>query len=78
MKKFVTFAVVAGSALALSACDAETAEAPAEPMATETMAPATEGEVDPAAAAAEGIDETSNPIRPAQTVDDSEMAPSAE
>lgn len=78
MKKIVTVAMVTGSALALSACDPNPAETPAEPMASDAMAPATPDAVDPAEAAAEGIDETSNPIRPAQAVDGNEMTPSAE
>jgi PBP1b-binding outer membrane lipoprotein LpoB len=77
MKKIVTFAAVAVGALALTACGSKTEEAPAEPAETEMMAPA-EAPVDPAAAAAEGVDPTSNPIRPAQSVDSAEMAPVAE
>lgn len=69
MKKFVTFAAAAGTALALSACDPKTQEAPA---------PAAEAEVDPAAAAAEGVDETSNPIRPAEAAGGDDAAPVAE
>ena len=72
MKKLVTFAVVAGAALALSACGGKTEEAPAaEPTAEEMMAPAetpmaeaTDAMVDEAAAAAEGQDPTGNPIGP--------------
>lgn len=69
MKKIVTFAAAAGIALTLSACDPKAQEAPA---------PAAEAEVDPAAAAAEGVEETGNPIRPAEAVDGGEAAPAAE
>jgi hypothetical protein len=65
MKKFSTFAVVAGAALALTACGpekaAEAPEAPAAPEAGATAEPMAE-EVDEAAAAAEGLDPTGNPI----------------
>ncbi len=64
MKKFTTFAVLAGSAIALAACSGETAKAPEAP-ATAEAAPAEEAPVDEAAAAAEGLDPTGNPIRPA-------------
>lgn len=69
MNKIVTFAVVAGGALALAACGAKKEEAPADPVEAEMMMP--EGET-PAAtdaaaeaeAAAEGVDPTGNPIGP--------------
>jgi hypothetical protein len=68
MKKLVTFAVVAGAALALSACGGKTEEAPvAEPTAEEMMAPAETPmaeATDEAAMAAEGQDPTGNPIGP--------------
>lgn len=70
MKKIMTFAVVAGAALALSACGGKTEEAPAaEPTAEEMMMPdATETPAaeatDEAAAAAEGQEGTGNPIGP--------------
>lgn len=69
MKKIVTFAVVAGAALALSACGGKTEEAPAaEPTAEEMMMPAEETPAaeatDEAAAAAEGQEPTGNPIGP--------------
>lgn len=63
MKTIVTFAVAAGSALALAACGGKTSEAPAaEPTAAEPemMAPA----ATPAAIAEEEIDPTGNPIGP--------------
>jgi hypothetical protein len=63
MTKIVTVAVLAGAALALSACGAQKEEAPAEPAETEMMAP--EGEATDAEAAAEGLDPTGNPIGPA-------------
>lgn len=69
MKKIMTVAVVAGAALALSACGGKTEEAPAaEPTAEEMMMPAEETPVadatDEAAAAAEGQEGTGNPIGP--------------
>lgn len=72
MKKIVTFAVVAGAALALSACGKKAEEAPvAAPTAEEMMAPAetpmaegTDAMTDEAAMAAEGQDGTANPIGP--------------
>lgn len=66
MKKIVTFAVLASGALALAACGAKTEETPAEPAETEMMAPAEEtpAAIDEAAAAAEDIDPTGNPIGP--------------
>jgi ABC-type glycerol-3-phosphate transport system substrate-binding protein len=68
MKKIMTFAVVAGAALALSACGGKTEEAPAaEPTAEEMMMPeATPAAdaTDDAAAAAEGQEGTGNPIGP--------------
>lgn len=80
MKKIVTFAMVAGGALALAACGGKTEEAPvaeatAEP---EMMAPAAEA-TDEAAAAAEGLDPTGNPIGPAADAPAAgEEAPAAE
>lgn len=71
MKKIVTFAAVAGSALLLAACGGKTEEAPAaEPVAEETvdaMAPAEETPAaeTPAVAAEEDVDPTNNPIPPA-------------
>lgn len=81
MKKFSTFAVLAGSALAVAACSGETAKAPEEPVATEAAAteemPAEA--TDEAAAAAEGLDPTGNPIRPAtQATEADAMAAEAE
>lgn len=66
MKRIITFAVVAGSALALTACGAKKEEAAAEPVETEMMAPdeATAEATDEAAAAADGLDPTGNPIGP--------------
>ncbi len=66
MKKIMTFAVLAGGALALAACSGETAKAPKEPAATEEAAPTEEtpAPVDEAAAAAEDLDPTGNPIGP--------------
>ena len=58
MKKMMTATMVASAALALAACEAPEAEAPAEPAVTEEMAP----ETDPADAAADDLDPTSNPI----------------
>lgn len=69
MRKVITFAAAAGIALALSACDPKAQEAPA---------PAAEAEVDPAAVAGKGVEETSNPIRPAEAADSGEAAPAAE
>lgn len=76
MKKIMTFAIVAGSALALAACSGETAkapeEAPVEEAAVEApaeeMAPAGEA-VDEAEAAAAGLDPTGNPIGPAEVAE---------
>ena len=67
MKKIMTFAVLAGSVAALAACSGETAKAPEEPAATEAAAPAeaAPAATDEAAAAAEGLDPTGNPINPA-------------
>jgi ABC-type glycerol-3-phosphate transport system substrate-binding protein len=71
MKKILTFAMVAGGALVLSACGGKTEEAPAaEPTADEMMAPAeTPAAEEPVAtdtpAATEEVDPTSNPIPPA-------------
>ncbi len=69
MKKIVTFAALASGALALAACGAKKEEAPADPVEAEMMMP--EGETpaaaDEAAAAAEDIDPTSNPIGPGKT-----------
>ena len=63
MKKMITAAMVAGAALALTACGGQEAEAPAEPAATEEAAPEEMApEADPADAAAEGLDPTGNPI----------------
>jgi hypothetical protein len=66
MKKIVTFAALASGALALAACGAKKEEAPADPVEAEMMMP--EGEtpapVDEAAAAAEDVDPTGNPIGP--------------
>lgn len=74
MTKIVTVAVLAGAALALSACGANKEEAPAEPVETEMMAP--EGEAE---AAAEGLDPTNNPIGPAPAeAAGAEAAPAAE
>lgn len=63
MKKIVTFAMVAGCALALTACGKkEEAPAPeATPTAEEMMAPAATD----TPAAEETLDPTGNPIRPA-------------
>lgn len=74
MKKIMTFAVLAGGALALAACSGETAKAPAEPAATEAAAPVEEAPVDEAAAAAEGLDPTGNPINPAAAAPAAEAA----
>lgn len=76
MRKILTFAAVAGGALALAACEGKTAEEQAEPAETEMMAPAEEP-TDEAAAAAEGLDPTGNPIRPAEAPA-TEAAPAAE
>lgn len=70
MKTIVTFAALAGAALALSACGAKKEEeAPvAEPTAEEMMAPAdatpAADATDEAVMAAEGQDGTGNPIGP--------------
>ena len=78
MKKILTFAAVAGGALALAACGGKTAEEPAEPAEAEMMAPAEEP-TDEAAAAAADIDPTGNPIRPAEApMTEVEAAPAAE
>lgn len=71
MKKIVTFAMVAGCALALTACGAKKEEAPAADATadTEMMAPATD-----APAAEETLDPTSNPIRPAANAEEAPMA----
>lgn len=65
MKKFSTFAVLAGAALSLAACGpdkaAEAPEVTAAPEATAPAEPMAE-ETDEAAAAAEGLDPTGNPI----------------
>lgn len=81
MKPIITFAVLASGALALAACGAKKEEAPAEPAETEVLAPSETATTttDEAAAAAEGLDPTGNPIGPgrqAQTVD--AMEPEAE
>ena len=58
MKKTMTFAILAGSALALAACSGETAKAPEEAaIAEETPAATSE-----TAAADEELDPTGNPI----------------
>ncbi|MFM7379379.1 MAG: hypothetical protein ACKO1O_14835 [Erythrobacter sp.] len=72
MKKTVTFAALAGAALALSACGGKTEETPvAEPTAEEMMAPAdatpAADATDPAETAAEGQDGTGNPIGPGKS-----------
>ena len=66
MKKIMTAAALAAGVLALSACGGKKEEAPAaEPTAEEMMAPATETPAaDDAAASAEGLDPTGNPIGP--------------
>lgn len=64
MKKIVTFAAVAAGALALSACGGKTEEAPEAEPTVDAMAEETPA-VDPAEAAAEGLDPTGNPIPPA-------------
>ena len=79
MKKIVTFAMVAGGALALAACGGKAEEAPAAEATadTEMMAPAT----DETAAVTEELDPTGNPIGPAQSADApaaAEEAPAAE
>lgn len=79
MKKIVTVAVLAGGALALAACGGGAEEAPAEPAETEMMAPAEETPAtDEAAAAAEGLDPTGNPIGPAAPEATAAEAPAAE
>lgn len=67
MKKILIFAAAVSGALALTACGSKTEEAPMEPAETEMMAPAEEptAESTDEAAAAEGLDPTGNPIRPA-------------
>jgi len=55
MKKMITATMIAGAALALTACGPQEAEAPAEPAPTEEMAPEAE-------AAEEELDPTGNPI----------------
>lgn len=82
MKKILTSAALAGAVLALTACGAKKEEAAAETADTEAMAPA-EAEpaaTDEAAAAAEGLDPTGNPIRPpeANTATSDAEAPAAE
>lgn len=74
MKKILTFAMVAGGALALAACGGKTEEAPAaEPSAEpEIMAPAADATAaaeapDAAETAAADLDPTNNPIGPAKT-----------
>ena len=71
MKKILTFAMVAGGALVLSACGGKTEEAPvAEETAAEEMMAAEETPAaeEPMAAdtpaATEEVDPTSNPIPP--------------
>lgn len=68
MKKIMTFAALAGAALALSACGKKEEAAPAaEPTAEEMMAPAETPDADAtddAAMAAEGQEGTANPIGP--------------
>ncbi|WP_073975084.1 hypothetical protein [Erythrobacter donghaensis] len=75
MNKIVTFAGLAGAALALSSCGKQDEAAPAaEPTAKEEMmapaetpvAEATDAMADEAAMAAEGQDGTANPIGPGQ------------
>lgn len=72
MKKIVEVAMLAGAALALSACGGQEAEAPAaEPAAEEEMmveetpaAVSAEAPVADATAASDDVDPTSNPIGP--------------
>jgi len=79
MKKIMTFAVLAGSALALAACSGETAKTTEARAAAEAAAPAeaTPAPVDEAAMAAEDLDPTGNPIRPVQAPA-AEATPAAE
>jgi len=84
MKKIVTFALVAGGALALAACGAKKEEAPAEtvvaePMVAETIAPVepTDAATDAAAMAAEELDPTGNPIKPRGNAADAPAAGAA-
>ncbi len=72
MKKIVTFAMVAGCALALTACGAKQEEAPAADATadTEMMAPA----ATETPAASETLDPTGNPIRPAAGAEEAPMA----
>lgn len=72
MKKIVTFAMVAGGALALAACGGKTEEAPAaEPTAAEPemMAPAADATpaADETGSPVSEMDPTNNPIGPAKT-----------
>jgi PBP1b-binding outer membrane lipoprotein LpoB len=68
MKKILTFAMVAGGALVLSACGGKTEEAPvAEETAAEEMMAAEEPMATDTPAATEEVDPTSNPIPPAAT-----------
>ena len=72
MKKIVTFAMVAGGALALAACGGKTEEAPAaEPTAAEPemMAPAADATpaADETGAVVDEMDPTNNPIGPAKS-----------
>jgi hypothetical protein len=66
MKRIVTFALVAGGALALAACGGKKEEAPAaEPTAdTEMMAPVETPAASETGAPAEDLDPTGNPIGP--------------
>lgn len=71
MKKIVTFAMVAGCALALTACGKkEEAPAPEATADTEMMAPATTE----TPAAEETLDPTGNPIGPGAAAADAPMA----
>lgn len=71
MKKIITFAALAGSALVLTACGGKAEEAPAaEATDAEMMAPVEE------TPAAEELDPTGNPIGPDASVADT--APAAE
>lgn len=80
MKKTLTFAALAATALTLVACKGETAEAPAaEPTAEATEAmPADDAALDDAAAAADGTTTNSNPVPPAAGEAPAEAAPAAE
>lgn len=60
MKKTMTFAILAGSALALAACSGETAKAPEEAVMAEETPAATSD----AAGTDEELDPTGNPIGP--------------